>query len=211
MKQTDKLGQIWYETSGENTKIGLTRSFLDTLDECWHILPPASRQIRMRAPLFTVETNDSLVSVLSPVAGNFLNWNERATNFPDKLRDTDVIIELTSKALPEPVVPPVDDTQHEWERQWGIENNGGMPMRNRLEAQQQRQRIERETGRVFLAPPPPPRDPARVTVSASHWDMPVTAGALRGSSTLTPRGFFDGAFVNTAVRQDPEHFDPDNN
>lgn len=105
-KVTNALNQIWYQQDGEQIKIGLTRSFLDTLDECWHILP-GGRSVKAKAPLMTVETNDSLVSILSPVAGNLFNWNERATNFPDKLTEDDVVLTLTTARVAE-AAPPTD-------------------------------------------------------------------------------------------------------
>lgn len=145
MKQNNKLNQIWYEVSGANIKMGLTRSFLDQLDECWHILPPMGRQIKMKAPLFTVETNDSLVSVLSPVAGNFLTWNDRATNFPDKLTESDVLIELTTLEVAEPAPPPqpiISDLQRQMDDLRAMTTNGALRMAVRQEARRQLDHME---------------------------------------------------------------------
>lgn len=98
-KITDALNQIWYEQDGKQIKIGLTRDFLAGLDECWHILPGNNRQIKAKSPLMTVETNDCLRPVLSPVSGNVLRWENKATNFPDQLTENDVVMILTSEKL----------------------------------------------------------------------------------------------------------------
>ncbi len=98
-KLTDSLNQIWYEQEGRQIKVGLTSDFLNQLDECWHILPAHSHHIKEKSPLLTVETNDGLMSILSPVSGNVLRWETRATNFPDKLTSNDIILVLTSENL----------------------------------------------------------------------------------------------------------------
>lgn len=105
-KITNALNQIWYEKNGDVILMGLTRSFLDTLDECLHIIPTSGVSVKEKSPLFTVETNDCLVSILSPVSGSFLSWNDRATNFPDKLTESDVIIRLSSKEVAPAPSPP---------------------------------------------------------------------------------------------------------
>lgn len=91
--------KIWCETQGTVTKIGFNQSFLDTLEECWHILPANLEKIKVKSPLCTVESNDSLISILSPIGGNFMTWNEKATNFPDKLTENDIVMELSSVAV----------------------------------------------------------------------------------------------------------------
>jgi glycine cleavage system H lipoate-binding protein len=114
-KVVDSRNQIWHEVNGERVTIGLTRSFLDTLDECWHILPGGST-IKAKAPLMTIETNDSLVSILSPVAGSFVDFNPNATNFPDKLTENDVVMTITTgrqaRTVAEEPVPGFDRDNH---------------------------------------------------------------------------------------------------
>lgn len=100
-KITDALNQIWYEQDGKQVKVGLTRSFLDQLDECWHILPGNLRNIKAKTPLMTMETNDGLIPIMSPVSGNVVRWETRATNFPDQLTEEDVIMVLTSEKVAE--------------------------------------------------------------------------------------------------------------
>jgi hypothetical protein len=201
VKQTDKLNQIWYETSDEVTRIGLTASFLEQLDQCWHILPPSARQIRMKAPLFTVETNDSLVSVLSPVAGNFLNWNDRATNFPDKLRDTDVIIELTSKVIPEPVAPPVTDPQREIDRLRTIERDGTQSVTNRVAAQRQRWDMENQRAQLTPLRQEAPRAVDRVQTATANWEPGLAAMAEQFiTTTARPTRIQAGSTFMNAIR-----------
>ncbi len=104
-KQVDAKNQIWYEQDGKYVRMGLTRSFLDTLDECWHILPSNMTAIKMKAPLLTIESNDGLISLLSPVTGNLSNWDSKAANFPEKLTEEDVIVTLSSEAVEDPRGP----------------------------------------------------------------------------------------------------------
>lgn len=98
-KLTNALNQIWYEQDGKQVKVGLTRDFLAQLEECWHILPGHNRTIKAKSPLFTMETNDGLIPVLAPISGSVVSWDAKATNFPDKLTENDVIMVLTSEKL----------------------------------------------------------------------------------------------------------------
>lgn len=97
-KIVNALNQIWHEERENTITIGLTRDFLNSLDECWHILPTTQAEIKVKTPLFTLETNDGLLSILSPVKGFLHHWNDQATNFPDKLTENDPIITLAKEA-----------------------------------------------------------------------------------------------------------------
>ncbi len=96
-KVVDDLNQIWVEKDGEAVKIGFTRDFLQQLDQCWHILPAHNKRFKRKMPLMTVETNDGLVSILSPVDGFLKSFDQKAQNFPDRLKEDDVILHITSK------------------------------------------------------------------------------------------------------------------
>ncbi len=98
-KEVDVKNQIWFEKDGKVIRLGLTRNFLETLTECWHILPSNMKQIKQKAPLLTIESNDGLISLLSPVTGNLYNWDNKAANFPEKLTEEDVIVTLTSEEI----------------------------------------------------------------------------------------------------------------
>lgn len=94
-KQVNNKNQIWYEQTEQGvTKIGFTRSFLDGMDQCWHILPGNMERFREKAPLMVVETNDALVSILSPITGNFGQWSVKAQDFPNQLTEDDVVMEI---------------------------------------------------------------------------------------------------------------------
>jgi hypothetical protein len=100
-RQVNDTNQIWYERQDQTVKIGFTKSFLEGLDQCWHILPANLERFKAKAPLLTVETNDALISILSPVAGNFMQYSDKAQNFPDKLTEEDVILELRDGPVPQ--------------------------------------------------------------------------------------------------------------
>jgi glycine cleavage system H lipoate-binding protein len=94
-KVVNDLNQIWVESDGgEHVKIGFTRDFLQQLDQCWHILPANNSRFKKQMPLMTVETNDGLVSILSPVTGYLQNFDRKAQDFPDKLTEEDVILSI---------------------------------------------------------------------------------------------------------------------
>ena len=96
-KVVNDLNQIWVEQDNELVKIGFTRNFLDTLDQCWHILPANNKKFKSKMPLMTVETNDGLVSILSPVDGFLQEFAHKAQDFPDRLTEDDVILRIVSK------------------------------------------------------------------------------------------------------------------
>lgn len=113
-KEVDAQNQIWFEKDGKIVRLGLTRNFLETLTECWHILPSNMKKIKQKAPLLTIESNDGLISLLSPVTGYLQNWDNKAANFPEKLTEADVIVTLTSEeAIAKP--PQVQDRADTWE------------------------------------------------------------------------------------------------
>lgn len=109
-KQVDSKNQIWFEQNEQGvTRIGFTRSFLDGMDQCWHILPAGRGKFREKSPLMVVETNDSLISILAPIAGNFGEWSTKAQNFPNKLTEDDVVIELRKERTVQ--IDPVEEDE----------------------------------------------------------------------------------------------------
>lgn len=99
MRQTNKLNQIWFTNDKGRVQIGFTRSFLDSLDECWNILPAHTKKFKAKAPLLTVETNDALISIMSPVTGTLYNYDTKMRDFPDQLTEESIIMELRSDNL----------------------------------------------------------------------------------------------------------------
>lgn len=96
MKQFNQKNQIWFEQNDGVVTVGFTKSFLDGLDQCWHVLPANNQRFREKGPLMVVETNDSLISIMSPVSANFVQWERKAQDFPDQLTEDDVILTMTT-------------------------------------------------------------------------------------------------------------------
>lgn len=94
MRQTNDKNQIWFERQDQETNIGFTQDFLNSLDQCWHILPANLETFREKSPLLTIETNDALISIVSPIKGNFFEFSPKAQNFPTKLTENDVVMQL---------------------------------------------------------------------------------------------------------------------
>lgn len=93
MKETSKDGRVWFEKKGTEIQMGFTPQMLGELDDCWHLLPAASnkQEIRENQPLLSVETNDGLFSVPTPVSGIITFFDNKAMNFPQKLTTDDVV------------------------------------------------------------------------------------------------------------------------
>lgn len=96
MRKVDAKNQIWYLQNGEVVQLGFTKSFIDSLDQCWHILPANTEQVKKKSPLFVVETSDAMISIMSPLEGYVRMYNEVAHDFPDQLTENTVIMELVS-------------------------------------------------------------------------------------------------------------------
>lgn len=94
MKTVNDKNQIWFERTNNVVAIGFTQAFLDGLDQCWHILPANLTRFREKAPLMVVETNDNLISIMSPVTAHFAQWADKAQNFPYMLNENDVVLEM---------------------------------------------------------------------------------------------------------------------
>lgn len=105
MRNVDSKNQIWFIKDGNVTKVGLTQSFINSLEECWQILPANLRRVKEKSPLLTIETNDALISVASPVSGSVIRVDDHMRNFPDRLREDTVLIEIQEgRAVPEPPI-----------------------------------------------------------------------------------------------------------
>jgi hypothetical protein len=115
-KQVNHKNQIWFEQQDNVVKVGFTKSFLEGLDQCWHILPANMGRFREHSPLMVIETNDALVSVKSPVSAHFSQWSDKAQNFPDQLTEDDVVLEIytgpAQRREPQPRV--IEDDENQW-------------------------------------------------------------------------------------------------
>lgn len=100
-KQVVGKGDVWIDqsSSGNTTRIGFTQAFLDKhLKECWHVIPQKGK-VSKGGVLVSLETNDGLVPVESPLDGVVSSINNTAINFPEKLTaDTNVVVIRTGAA-----------------------------------------------------------------------------------------------------------------
>jgi glycine cleavage system H lipoate-binding protein len=117
MKQFNQKNQIWFEQNDGVVTVGFTKSFLDGLDQCWHVLPANNQRFREKAPLMVVETNDALISIMSPVSANFVQWERKAQDFPDQLTEDDVILTMTTARVA--AQPRVEAVNPMGDLQWG--------------------------------------------------------------------------------------------
>lgn len=75
--------------------IGFQQTYIsEHLQEAFHILPASHGKIESGAPMMVVESNDGLENIHSPFVGRFVNFSDKARNFPDRLKETDVVLTL---------------------------------------------------------------------------------------------------------------------
>lgn len=104
MKIVSKDGNTWHQKNAAGTiDVGFTKQLIQALEECWHILPAASNKVTIKVdqPLCSVETNDGLFAVTSPVGGVISFFDNRAINFPDKIGEETIIAQVSEKSPPE--------------------------------------------------------------------------------------------------------------
>lgn len=98
--EIDKSGRIWYlKEKGDLIRIGLTQSTIDEIrEECWHILPNfRAKPLKEGVPLFSFETNDRLVSVITPFAGYLVDFSDKAQNDPQMLTEDEPIATISTQ------------------------------------------------------------------------------------------------------------------
>lgn len=91
-KKITDTGELWVdERDNGRVRLGFTSAFLSQhQSECWHIIP-TSGKIQKGSVLMSLETNDGLIPVASPVDGTIELFEEKAINYPEKLTvDTDI-------------------------------------------------------------------------------------------------------------------------
>lgn len=101
MKTISKDGNTWHQKNAAGTiDVGFTKQLIQALEECWHILPAASNKVTIKVdqPLCSVETNDGLFAVTSPVDGVISFFDNRAINFPDKIGEETIIAQISANA-----------------------------------------------------------------------------------------------------------------
>ena len=100
MKIVSKDGRTWVEKKQDGKiSVGFTRALLDELGECWSILPAASAKVEVKEgqPFCSVETNDGVFCVKSPVKGLISFFSPEAVNFPDRLTEEQAIATMREK------------------------------------------------------------------------------------------------------------------
>lgn len=191
---------IWYTDDGKMVNVGFTRSFLDRMAECWHVMPAHTSRVREKSPLITIESNEEMFSIPSPITGNIRNFSDKASNFPDRLVETDVICQIVrgeaakvgakTKAVPMPDQmfnpfevaptprPPQPETntegftRHQVDLLNAIADND---TRNRVRANIQRVRAEQQVNevRAILRPQ------TVAAVPAQPWPFPADGEVVR--------------------------------
>lgn len=117
-------GLIWSEDHADKSiTIGFTQTCIDQqLQECFHVLPAETKEVREKGPLLVLETNDGLQSIKAPFAGRVSYFNPKARNFPDRIKESETIVTLVPKGAEVKKEPPkyvkaqrVQDAQELWE------------------------------------------------------------------------------------------------
>lgn len=96
VRQQDSSNRLWFETLGTNTMIGFTKPFLEIVNSSWHVLQNGVGSVKKDAPLLSVETDDALFAVPSPLDGEIITFSDKAQNYPDKLTEDDVVCIVSS-------------------------------------------------------------------------------------------------------------------
>lgn len=99
MSDKQVRGPIWFTDDGKVVNVGFTNDFLKRMEECWHVMPANTRTVREKAPLITIESNDEMYSIPSPISGNILSFSQTASNFPDKLKEGDIVCSITREEI----------------------------------------------------------------------------------------------------------------
>lgn len=103
-------GNIWTETDDRGVvKIGFSRAYIEQqLGECFHVMQADRRVARQGQPIMVLETNDGTSRIKSPLNGRIIKFNNKAMDFPDRLSEDDVILEVLPDGvkLPETKAKP---------------------------------------------------------------------------------------------------------
>lgn len=112
MKQ--KIGSIWTEEMPNKAiQIGFTNEFIQQiLSECFHVVLTNPTIVTKGKSMFTIETNDGLETIKSPVTGTVQLFNDRARDFPDRMREDDVVLLVFPKSVVVPQ-PKIKTSEHQ--------------------------------------------------------------------------------------------------
>lgn len=100
--------EVWFETNKDGTiSLGFTQDFIRRkMPECFHVVQADMRNVIKDAPMLVVETNDSLESVRAPITGRVKYFNHKARDFPDQLKEADVILTVAPPGVVEEEAKP---------------------------------------------------------------------------------------------------------
>src|ERR1700743_1891382 len=88
-------GDIWIEEGVGTVNIGFTNEFIrEILSECFHITQASMVMLTKDRPMLTVETNEGLKVIRSPVTGPVIQFDHTARDFPDKLTEDSVVLRV---------------------------------------------------------------------------------------------------------------------
>ena len=94
------MDDIWVQEGKGTVDIGFTQLFIDRiLGECYHITQASSVMMTKDRAMLTIETNEGLKVIRSPVTGTVSYFNTHARDFPDRLTEDSVVISIKPKTI----------------------------------------------------------------------------------------------------------------
>jgi glycine cleavage system H lipoate-binding protein len=91
-------GEIWFQEEKGTVNIGFTKEFIQTvLTECYHITQAAFVLLVKDRPMLTIETNEGLKVIRSPVNGTVTFFSTDARDFPDRLTEDTIVVSIKPK------------------------------------------------------------------------------------------------------------------
>ena len=96
-------GEIWYQEVNGTVNMGFTKEFIHTvLTECFHITQASFVMLVKDRPMLTIETNEGLKVIRSPVTGMVTIFSTDARDFPDRLTEDTVVVSIKLKSVAVP-------------------------------------------------------------------------------------------------------------
>ena len=97
--------EVWFETNKDGTiSVGFTQDYIRRkMPECFHVVQADVKNVSKDTPMLVIETNDCLESVKAPITGRVKYFNHKARDFPDQLKEDDVILTVAPPGVAEEV------------------------------------------------------------------------------------------------------------
>ncbi len=94
------MDDIWFQDGKGTIDIGFTQLFIDRMmGECYHITQASAVLMTKDRAMLTIETNEGLKVIRSPVTGTVAYFNTHARDFPDRLTEDSVVISIKPKPV----------------------------------------------------------------------------------------------------------------